>query len=219
MATPRSQRIGIWIIAIVMAVGTIGSFLVIILSTNNSKSDAARKTTLTNEYQAEYAKYQAKVDAQTAELSAKYYPEFSQYATRPAAFDKGSVSELKMEDLKIGDGADITAESSFSAYYIGWNPEGVVFDDSIDGTKLKAPLAVAAGGVIKGWSEGVAGMKVGGIRELTIPSDKAYGEAGSGDKIGPNTPIKFIIMIVPTPETFVAPQPSDELIKLYSQGQ
>jgi hypothetical protein len=87
VATPRSQRIGIWIIAIVMAVGTIGSFLIIILSTNNDKAEEAHRTALTNEYQAEYSEYQAKLEAQAAELSAKYFNEFNQYASRPSAFE------------------------------------------------------------------------------------------------------------------------------------
>jgi FKBP-type peptidyl-prolyl cis-trans isomerase len=219
VATPRSQRIGIWIIAIVMAVGTIGSFLVIILSTNNDKSDEARKTALTTEYQNAYKEYQDKIDAQTAELSSQYFDEFNQYATRPAAFDKASVTELKTEDLKLGDGADITAESTFSAYYIGWNPDGTVFDSSIDGSKLKAPFAVTPGGVIEGWTEGAVGMKVGGVREVTIPSEKAYGEGGSGDNIPPNTPLKFVIMIIPAPTAIPVPQPSDELLKLYEESQ
>jgi FKBP-type peptidyl-prolyl cis-trans isomerase len=219
VATPRSQRIGIWIIAIVMAVGTIGSFLAIVLSTQNQKSDEARLAELTTEYEKDYSAYQAKVDAQATELSSKYFDEFNTYATRPGAFDKATVTELKSEDLKIGDGADITAESSFTAYYIGWNPDGKVFDGSIDGTKLKAPITATPGGVIAGWTEGVAGMKVGGVRELSIPADKAYGETGSGEDIPPNTPIKFVIMIIPTPEALVAPQPSAELLKLYEQSQ
>lgn len=219
MATPRSQRIGIWIIAIVMAVGTIGSFLAIVLSTQNQKSDQARLAELTAQYQSDYSAYQAKVDAQAAELSAQYFDEFNKYATRPGAFDKASVTELKKEDLKIGDGADITSESTFTAYYIGWNPDGKVFDGSIDGSKLKAPITATPGGVITGWTEGVAGMKIGGVRELSIPADKAYGETGSGENIPPNTPIKFVIMIIPTPETIVAPEPSEELLKLYEQSQ
>lgn len=215
MATARGQRIGIWIIALVMAVGTIGSFLIMILANDNQKTDDARKTELTAAYQKEIDDYEAKTAAQTAELSATYFAEFNQYASRPAAFDKASVAGLATEDLKIGDGADITADSSFSAYYIGWNPDGVVFDQSIDGDKLKAPYAVTPGGVISGWTEGVVGMKIGGVRVLTIPADKAYGETGSGDTIPPNTPLKFVIMIIPTPATIPQPQPSEELIKLY----
>ncbi|MFY9227873.1 MAG: FKBP-type peptidyl-prolyl cis-trans isomerase [Candidatus Microsaccharimonas sp.] len=219
MAASRAQQIGIWVIAVVLTIGTIGSFVIIILSTDNQKNDQAKLAKLTSQYQEQVKEYQAKVDAQATELSSKYFSEFNQYATRPAAFDKVSVTGLKTEDLKIGDGADITADSTFSAYYIGWNPGGTVFDGSIDGTKLKAPLSVSPGGVIAGWTEGVVGMKVGGVRELTIPADKAYGEKGSGDNIPPNTPIKFVVMIIPTPEVIEQPQPSAELIKYYSATQ
>lgn len=218
MATPRSQRIGIWIIAIVMAVGTIGSFLVIILSNTNDKSDKARLTELTNQYQAEYEAYQKKVTDQNTRLSAENYDEFNAYSNRPAAFDAASVTELKTEDLKVGDGEEITASSSFAAFYIGWNPSGKVFDSSIDNGMLKAPFNVSPGGVIQGWSEGVVGMKQGGVRLLTIPAAKAYGETGSGDDIPPNTPLKFVIFI-PKQETYTAPEPSEELIRLYEQSQ
>ncbi len=221
MATSRAQRIGIWIIAVVLTVGTIGSFVVIILSTNNTKSDEARKTELTNQYQEEYAAYQKKVEAQSSELSAKYYADFSQYSSRAVAFDAAEVKELKTEDIVVGDGAEITDSSTFYAYYIGWTPDGVVFDQSIEGETLKAPFSATLGSVpqpvITGWVEGLVGMKTGGVRELTIPSAKGYGEAGSGEKIKPNTPLKFVIMIVPAPESIAAPQPSKELLKLYGQ--
>jgi len=58
-------------------------------------------------------------------------------------------------------------------------------------------------------------MKVGGVRELTIPASLAYGEQGSGADIPANTPIKFILMIIPTPATI---QPSPELLKYYQAG-
>ena len=215
MAGSRAQRVGIWVIAIVMAVGTIGSFLIIILSNQNQQLDQARKTELTNAYQKEYEAYQAKVTAQEADLAANSYGTFSTYASRVGAFDKDGVTELKKEDLVVGDGEDITADSTFYAFYIGWNPEGVVFDQSIDGDKLKNPIEVAPGGVITGWTEGLAGMKAGGVRELTIPADKAYGPTGSGDSIPPNTPLKFVVY-APKYEKLSAPQPSAELLKFYT---
>jgi len=218
VATARAQRIGIWIIAFVMLVGTIGSFLVIVLSSSNAKSDQVRLTELTTEYENQYKDYQAKVDAQATELSDKYFAEFNQYAGRPAAFDAASVTELKSEDLKVGEGEEITADSSFTAYYLGWNPTGKVFDGSIEGEKLKAPLSVVPGGVIEGWTKGVLGMKVGGVRELTIPAAQAYAEAGSGEDIPPNTPLKFVIFIIPTPTAIAQPQPSEELLRLYNSS-
>ena len=66
-------------------------------------------------------------------------------------------------------------------------------------------------GLIEGWSEGLKGMKVGGIRELSIPADKAYGAQGSVNQedssktIGPNTPLKFIVMLIPEFEEIPRP--------------
>lgn len=218
MSATKTQRIGIWVIAVFMVVGTIGSFLAIILANNNQQTDQARISELSAQYEKEYKEYQTKSDAQAKDLSAKYFATFNQFATRPAAFDSASVKELKTSDLIVGDGEAITPESTFTAYYIGWNPTGKVFDGSIDGDSLKAPFAVTPGSVIPGWTKGAEGMKVGGVRELTIPSDLAYGETGSGEDIPANTPIKFIVMIIPTPEAITAPAAPPELIKYYQSG-
>ncbi|HMI08930.1 MAG TPA: FKBP-type peptidyl-prolyl cis-trans isomerase [Candidatus Saccharimonadales bacterium] len=218
MATPKSQRIGIWIIAIVMLVGTIGSFAVMILGTNNNSADQANIKQLTDAYQKDYTAYQAKVNDQATQLSAKYFTEFNQYATQPAVFDRDSVKTLTTTDLKVGDGDVLGKDATFTAYYLGWTPNGKVFDGSIDGTKLKAPFTASAGGVIAGWTKGVEGMKIGGVRELTIPSEDAYGEKGNGDSIPPNTPLKFIIMVIPTPETIPQPEMPQALLDYYSKN-
>lgn len=199
MSTSRSQRIGIWVIAVVMVVGTLGSFFVVVIANSNAATDQAKLA----KAQQEYSEYQKKVDAQSAELSQKYYPEFSQYKDKPVAFDAASVKELSTADLKVGDGEEIKKDTQYSAYYIGWNPSGKVFDQSIDGDKLKAPIA--GGNLIQGWNEGVIGMKVGGVREITIPAEKAYGSAGQGEDIPANTPLKFIVMIIPKVETIAMP--------------
>lgn len=219
MATQKSQRIGIWVIAGALTIGTLGGFIAMVLAPKNQATDQARYQQLMTEYQKQSTDYKAKTDAQAAELSAKYFSTFNQYASRPAAFAAGDVKELKSEDLVVGDGEAITKTSSFTAYYIGWNPSGKVFDGSIDSTKLKAPIAVQPGGVITGWTEGVDGMKVGGVRELTIPADKAYGTTGKGADIPANTPLKFVIMIIPQPTQIPQPTPSQELIKLYGKLQ
>jgi len=209
MATSKGQRIGIWTIAVFMAIGTIGSFAIIILSNANSKSDQAR-------YDELLAVYKSDVAAQASELSDKYFPTFSPYLSRVSAFSADNVTELGKEDLVVGTGNDITSESTFTAYYIGWNPSGKMFDSSFneDKTALNAPFDVTPGKVIEGWTQGADGMKVGGIRELTIPSSLAYKEQGSGNDIPPNTPIKFVIMIIPTPEAIPVP---DELSRLYAR--
>ena len=217
MATAKSQRIGIWIIAIALTVGTLGGFLVMILAPKNQASEQVRIERLEKEYQSALDEYQKKVNAINdriaGELSTRYFEEFHQQTARIAAFDASGVKEIATEDLKQGDGEEVTAESSYSVYYFGWNPSGKMFDSSFneDETALGQPLdhqssgtwvfpGGQTGNVITGWSEGVLGMKVGGIRELTLPSDKAYGEQGSGENIPPNTPLKFVIMVIPTPD-------------------
>lgn len=205
MATTNSQRIGIWIIAIVLAVGTIGSFFVIILANNNSQKDNEANKVLQEKYKKLVADYQAKVAAQNDELSTKYYPVISQFQDKVGKFNADDVKSVTSEDLLAGDGAEIKDGVTYSAYYIGWNPDGKIFDQSIDGSKLKAPLP--GEGLIPGWTEGVKGMKLGGVRLITINADKAYGDKGSGDLIPPHTPIKFIVLAIATP----APVPTPDL--------
>ncbi len=203
MATPVSQRIGIWIIAVVLTIGTLGSFLAMALSVQNNATDTAS-------LQKASTSYQAAIAAQTKELSDKYYTEFSQYASVPAAYSADTITALTKTDLKVGDGEEITSSTAYKAYYIGWNPKGVIFDQSISAGALKAPIA--GGNLISGWNEGVVGMKAGGVRELDIPSDKAYGATGSGADIPANTPIKFIVMVIPKVADVPIP---DVLLKYY----
>lgn len=203
MATPRSQRIGIWIIAAILIIGSLGTFLVMVLSVQNQKIDQAQQQKLVDEYNKVVADYQAKVNKQNQDLSAKYYPIISQFKNRVGQFNTEGIKDIVKSDLKVGDGQEIKSGTVYSAYYIGWNPKGVIFDQSIEGSSLKAPIT--GGNLITGWNEGVIGMKVNGIREITIPSDKAYGSTGSGENIPPNTPIKFIIMVIPKVDPIPVP--------------
>ena len=193
--TPKAQRIGIIVIAIVMVAGTLGSFALLILANDNALNEQ-------DQLMQEYQQMMEKQQAEAGELSAKYTDEFKKYENRPLAFNAEAVGdEVTHVDLKQGDGETLTKESTnYRAYYLGWNPEGVVFDGSIDTEGLKPPLDLSQMTLIPGWYDGVDGMKIGGVREITIPSDLAYGESGQGDNIPPNTPIKFIIMAIPAME-------------------
>ncbi|MFI5212843.1 MAG: FKBP-type peptidyl-prolyl cis-trans isomerase [Candidatus Saccharimonadales bacterium] len=210
MATTKKQRLGILVILIATVVGTLGSFAVMVLSSQNQAKATAKQQKAVSDYQAQYKAYQAKVDAQAADLSATYYPTFSQYASQVGTFDAASVKDMATQDLVVGSGETINGTTKFAAYYIGWNPKGKVFDQSIDTTKLKAPLTVDTGldtaSLITGWKDGMKGMKIGGVRVITIPSDKAYGEQGQGNDIPPNTPLKFVVMAIPAPTAIPQPQ-------------
>lgn len=214
MATKKSQRIGILIIAAVMAIGTIASFLVLIIAPNNEQADRERIDALSNQYAKEHDAYQVKVDRQTADLSRRYYPVLKPYESRPAKFDAKPIRKLSAADLKQGTGEVIGDDTEYAAYYIGWTPDGKVFDQSIDGNKLKAPLG--GENMIEGWTQGVKGMKLGGVRELTIPADLAYGKAGT-EGIPPDTPLKFVVLAIPQPETIKEPQPPKEIMEYYKK--
>lgn len=206
MATTRGQRWGIWIIAGTMLVGTIGGFIAMMVAPANEARDRAALEAAQKQYSEATTAYQKTVEQKATEYAARYYGQIASYTARVAAFDAAAVTELKKEDLKVGDGEEITAQSVFATYYIGWNPKGEIFDQSITDGKLKEFLYTGSldGGLgkaslIQGWKQGMVGMKIGGVRELTIPASLAYGEAGSGDKIPANTPLKFIVMAVPKP--------------------
>lgn len=91
----------------------------------------------------------------------------------------GNLKNMVIEDVKIGEGRAVQEGDSVSVHYIGTLQDGTEFDNS---KKRGKPFdfEVGAGQVIKGWDEGLVGMKVGGQRILVIPSDKAYGDAGFG---------------------------------------
>ena len=199
MATSKGQRIGIIIIAAVMAVGTIGSFFVMILAGNNSMADQKKEQEKYEkqlaEYQKQMAEYEKKEKEEAAKLSGQYFDVFNQFASLPEPFDASKIKSLETEDLKDGDGETIGDDTRYRAYYIGWNSEGKVFDGSIEGDRLKLPIEGGVG-LIEGWVQGVKGMKIGGVRVISIPGDLAKGLAPSAD-IKEGAPLKFVVMAIP----------------------
>jgi FKBP-type peptidyl-prolyl cis-trans isomerase FkpA len=104
-------------------------------------------------------------------------------------------SGLKYVELKEGTGDEAKAGQVVEVHYTGWLKDGTKFDSSKDRNEsFKFPLG--AGRVIKGWDEGVAGMKVGGKRKLIIPPDLAYGKRGAGNKIPPDAELTFEVELL-----------------------
>jgi FKBP-type peptidyl-prolyl cis-trans isomerase len=102
--------------------------------------------------------------------------------------------ELQKVDEKVGDGAEAKKGDKVKVHYTGRLLNGKVFDSSVG--KDPFEFTIGQGQVIKGWDEGVPGMKVGGKRKLTIPWEMAYGEKGSGDKIPPKAALEFDIELL-----------------------
>jgi peptidylprolyl isomerase len=104
--------------------------------------------------------------------------------------------QLELDDIVVGDGPEAVAGSVAEVHYVGvsWKT-GKQFDASWDrGDTFKFTLG--KGHVIPGWDEGVAGMKVGGRRRITIPPNLAYGKRGAGAAIGPDETLVFVVDLV-----------------------
>jgi len=104
-------------------------------------------------------------------------------------------SGLIIEELVVGSGAAAASGQKVSVHYTGWLVNGTKFDSSKDrGDPFIFPLG--KGQVIKGWDEGVQGMKVGGKRKLTIPPALGYGARGAGGAIPPNATLVFEVELL-----------------------
>ena len=106
-----------------------------------------------------------------------------------------AVAGLKIDDLKVGDGAVAETGKTVKVHYTGTLTDGTKFDSSLDRGE-PFTFQLGAGRVIKGWDEGVKGMRVGGKRKLTIPPHMGYGETGSPPKIPPNATLVFEIELL-----------------------
>ena len=110
---------------------------------------------------------------------------------------KKQASGLEIWDVKEGKGDEVKKGETVTIHYTGWTLDGEIFDSSRKrGTKATFPLP----NLIKGWQEGIPGMKAGGVRRLKIPGNLAYGEkGGAGGKIPPNATLVFEIELFEDP--------------------
>ena len=106
-----------------------------------------------------------------------------------------TASGLVYEELAVGDGAEASPGQQVTVHYTGWLTDGTQFDSSKDRDDPFV-FGLGEGEVIKGWDEGVTGMKVGGRRKLTIPPQLGYGARGAGGVIPPDATLVFEVELL-----------------------
>lgn len=202
LKTSTGQRIGIIAIAVIMLASTIAVYMAIVLGGNQNKTNSTSK--ISDEdiaaMEAEYTEKQNQLNDLSKPYSDKYLPELSAYKSRVVAYNTAAANTggIKTDDIKLGEGRELASgDTAYMAYYIGFCGNEYVFDSSFDNfespTSLKPPID--GNGLIAGWTEGIVGMKIGGVREITIPSELGYsGQAICGDENTEN-PLKFLVYL------------------------
>ena len=186
MATRTSQRVGIWIIAVVMLVGTLGAFFLPILINDSQSKEAEEMRVLQEQYEKQMAQCPG------GEVADK---KISPAPTPPEAPVLEDVPELKMVDVTVGDGAEAKAGDCVEILYHGTlAKDGKAFEGGsnyAEGVPYRSPTT----DFVEGFSKGIIGMKVGGERQVFIPSAQAYGDQASGE-IPANSDLIFTIRLV-----------------------
>lgn len=209
LKTSWKTRIVIGIIAFLMLFSTVAVYALIVLSNENGKKQNDVVSKELEEVGKEMEEKDKELESLGNELSKKYFDTLASYRSKVKSYNAKSVDNagLKTTDLKKGNGEEITDETSYFSYYIGWCADESVFESSFDDFEspksLTAPVAYRAGEneFIAGWEEGVLGMKVGGVREIDIPGNLAYGDRQELCG-GTNSPLKFIIYIIEPGEDY-----------------
>lgn len=118
-----------------------------------------------------------------------------QIPTPSATITPTNMDELKIEDIVVGSGLEAVSGKKVTVNYLGTLVNGTKFDSSYD-RGVPFSFILGAGEVIKGWDQGVAGMKIGGKRKLTIPPELGYGAMGAGAVIPPNATLIFEVELL-----------------------
>lgn len=194
LSTSRSQRIIIWVIAIVMTVGTLGSFFLFMLpaSTTPVKSQAEL------DYQkqlADYQKQQAEIEKKCPSTTTKPIAKVDPVPVPPEIAAVDAIPELRSEDVVVGDGAEVKAGDCVELFFHGVLAKDAKAFQGGDNYATGEAYRSLTTQFVPGFSEGLVGMKVGGERKVFIPAAKGYGSQAQGE-IPANSDLIFAIKIV-----------------------
>lgn len=198
LKTSPKQRFFIILIAVIMLGSMIASYAAIVMNGDKSASGSASSSIDDSKLLAYEEAYTEQL-AKFSEATKDDFNKFMEYKSRIKAYNEtaANASGVDTKDLVVGSGKKIVdGDSNYLAYYVGWCADESVFDSSFDNNDNPTAFAKildASLGMIEGWIVGVEGMKMGGIREITIPGELAY-----GDQMeicgGYNKPLKFLVM-------------------------
>jgi len=215
LKTSPKQRFFIILIAVIMLGSMIASYAAIVLNNGGSDSSASADTEeISEEKAAEYEEAYNNVVAKFSEKTKGDFDKFIQYKSEIAGYNENSANEggLKSRDLAEGSGEEVKEDgSNYLAYYVGWCADESVFDSTFDDDENPTAFSKILDpsmGLIEGWTQGMKGMKIGGVRKITIPGELAYGDSMEICG-GENKPLKFIVMAVEKSDSLT--QLSEEL--------
>ncbi len=197
LKTSPKQRFFIILIAVLMVGSIIASYAAIVIAGSNGTTTTSSNIDETKvvELKADYDEKQAEFE----ELAQGDFADFIQYKSRITAYNESAANSggVTTEDLKVGTGREIGEDDEdYLAYYVGWCADETVFDSSFDDASNPTAFTKildASLGMIEGWTLGVTGMKIGGVRVITMPGELAYGDTMEICG-GTNKPLKFMIM-------------------------
>jgi FKBP-type peptidyl-prolyl cis-trans isomerase len=188
-STNKTQRTIIWIIAVVMAVGTLGSFFIFLLPSSNTPV----KTQSEKDYEKQLAEFQKEQEACPAgQVNDK---KITPAPAAPEITPAGDITELRTEDVTVGNGTEVKAGDCVEILYHGVLASDAKAFSGGDNYAEGVPYRARTTGYVPGFAEGLVGMKAGGERKVFIPSDKAYG-ANPPEGIPANADLVFAIRVV-----------------------
>jgi FKBP-type peptidyl-prolyl cis-trans isomerase len=192
MATSNGQRVAAFFLAMLFLLSTIGATAYVVWQINQDEGVIVNETA-----EEKAAADAAKASQDTAQsCGSGTFEVVSARPTPTVVTSSAPIIELQTIDIKVGEGEEVLAGDCVAALYYGsLASTGVSFDDNYGSGQ---PIEFSLNGVIPGWTEGIPGMKVGGVRRLLIPAEKGYGAQGSGDVIPPNSDLIFEVEIVST---------------------
>ena len=210
LKTSVGQRIFIGTVGVLMLGSMIAGYALIVANGGKSASGSGDESSaqISEEKIAKYEEEYAKKVTEFSEKTKGDFEKFIQYKSEIKAYNETSANEngVQKKDLKEGSGKTLEeGDSEYLAYYAGWCADGTVFDSSFDSDSNPTAFAKvldASLGMIEGWTAGVEGMKVGGVRRITVPGELAYGESMEICG-GYNKPLRFLIMAVAKEEPLV----------------